>query len=123
MNSPAPWWFTMSSEEVAATILPLFSAPEFSPCRDEDRVLEDVVAWCRTGQFAESKFFRIGVGMRRFTDPDVRAINEAIQVLEQARLIVRYISAGDTTTCYLGLTRRGMHALQSNTVRQLLGCG
>jgi hypothetical protein len=123
MTSDAPWWFTMPPEEVAAAILPLFSSPQFSPSRNESLVMDKVVAWCKTGQFADAKRFRSLPGMKRFTDPDFRAIAEAIQVLEQCRLIMRYISDGDTTTCYLGLTRRGMHALATNTVRRQVGLG
>jgi hypothetical protein len=105
--------------EVAAAILPLFAHPPFSPCRNGDLVLDDIVAWCKTGRFAEWKFVRLGANP--FTDPDYRAINEAIQVLEQTRLIVHYISRGGDTTCDVGLTRLGWDALQTNTVRQHLG--
>jgi hypothetical protein len=121
MNNPQPWWHTWPVAEVAATILPLFSHPEFSRCRDSDWVLDDIVAWCKTGRSPESKFFRVLPGKKRFTDPDFRAINEAIQVLEHARLIVQHVSGGDVTSCYIGLTRLGWHALQTNTVRQHLG--
>ena len=121
MNNPQPWWLTWPVVEVAATIFPLFSHLEFSPCRDEDLVLYDIVAWCRTGRLPESKLFRALPGKKRFTDPDFRAINEAIQVLEHARLIVQYVSGGDVTSCYLGLTRQGTHVLATNTVRQHLG--
>src|ERR1700747_426312 len=119
MTSNAPWWFPWPPEEVAATIPPLFCYPQNSPCRNEGLVLDDIVAWCKTGGFADSKLFHGLPGMKHFTDPDFRAIAEAIQMLEQGRLIMRYIS-GDTTTCYLGLTRRGSQALATNSVRQHL---
>jgi hypothetical protein len=54
-----------------------------------------------------------------FGDPDLRAITEATQVLEQARLLMRTFKDDS----YIGLTRLGMHALQTNTVRQHLGLG
>jgi hypothetical protein len=48
-----------------------------------------------------------------------------MQVLEQNRLIVHYISGGSgpsyMATCEIGLNRLGTHALQTNTVRQHLG--
>jgi hypothetical protein len=55
----------------------------------------------------------------QFEDPDVRAVAEAIQVLEHSRLLMR--SPGDRA--HVGLTRLGMHALATNTVRQHLGLG
>jgi hypothetical protein len=54
----------------------------------------------------------------RFKDPDMRAFAEAIQVLEQAQLLLRGDEERDSL---LGLTRLGMHALATNTVRQHLG--
>jgi hypothetical protein len=83
MTNPPPWWLVLPVAEVAATILPLFAHPPLFPFRDDDFVLDDIVAWCKTGRYAEQKLFRVAPGPKRFTDPDYRAINEAIQVLEQ----------------------------------------
>ncbi len=117
MTSDQPWWLTWPVAEVAAAILPLFSHPQLSPGKSELYVRDDIVAWCKTGQFTERQ-----VGFHRwadpYADPDYRAINEAIQVLEQTRLIVR---SSRTSGFYVGLTRLGMHALQTSTVRQHLG--
>jgi hypothetical protein len=121
MTSAQPWWFTMPPEEVAATILPLFSYPQFSPCADEELAIDNIVSWCKTGSFAQPKLFRVTGRKKTFEDPDTRAIAEAIQVLEHARLLIREVSGSDYTECYLGLTRLGMHALATNTVRQHLG--
>jgi hypothetical protein len=119
MNNPQPWWLTWPVAEVAATILPLFSYPQLSPRTDEDLAIYNIVAWYKTGQWAEPKFSR---DIRDpFNDPDSRAIAEAIQVLEHTRLLMRRVSGTDQTICYVGLTRLGMHALQTNTVRQHLG--
>jgi hypothetical protein len=124
MTSNQPWWLTWPVEEVAAAILPVFGHQVRScPYQDEDVVLRDIVAWCKTGRFAEQKPFSDLPGLKRFTDADYRALNEAIQVLEQTRLIVRSISGRDITRCYLGLTRLGILALQTDTVRQHLGLG
>jgi len=49
-----------------------------------------------------------------FKNPDYRAVAEAILVLEHANSLMHW---GD----FVGLTRLGMHALQTNTVRQRLG--
>jgi hypothetical protein len=118
-TSNQPWWLTWPVEEVAAAILPLFSHPQFSPSKGETPVLDDIVAWCKTGRFTEWKLVRQWADP--FADADCRAINEAIQVLEQTRLIVRSFRGSEGATSYLGLTRLGMHALQTNTVRQHLG--
>jgi hypothetical protein len=119
MNSPQPWWLTWQVAEVAAAILPLFSHPPFSPYNNKDLVLDDIVAWCKTGRLAVPKLVRSVVDP--FTNPDYRAINEAIQLLEQTRLIVQYVSRSRDTTCDVGLTRLGQHTLQTNAVRQHLG--
>ena len=49
----------------------------------------------------------------------MRAVAEAIQVLERACLLMR--SHGEYS--YIGLTRLGQYALSTNTVRQHLGIG
>jgi hypothetical protein len=53
----------------------------------------------------------------QFTDPNLRAVAEAIQVLEHSALLMR--SPGDRA--HVGLTRLGMHALSTSSVRQHLG--
>lgn len=121
MTGSSPWWISISSEELAATILPLFSYPQMSPHVHEGFAIYNVAGWCRTGKWAEPTFtYRQG---NPYTDPDLRPVAEAIQVLEQSRLLMRFV-AGDSTTVtvpVLGLTRRGMHALKSDTVWRYLG--
>jgi hypothetical protein len=119
MTSDQPWWLTWPVAEVAAAILPVFSHPQFSPSKSELYVRDDIVAWCKTGRFTERKF-GIHLWADPYADPDYRAINEAIQVLEQTRLMVRSHKSSEGASS-LGLTRLGMHALQTNTVRQHLG--
>jgi hypothetical protein len=56
----------------------------------------------------------------------MRAVAEAMQVLEHAGLLLRssrIIRSGGSTFggSWVGLTRLGGHALQTNTVRQHLG--
>jgi hypothetical protein len=117
MNNPQPWWLAWPPAEVAATILPLFSHPPFFPHVGKRQAIRDIVAWCRTGS-AHGQGQPANV--RPFEDPDSRAIHEAIHVLERAgSLITDFESAG--LSVEIGLTRLGMHALQTNTVRQHLG--
>lgn len=118
MNNPQPWWLTWPPEEVAAAILPLFS---YSPYVYENTMTEGILGWCRTGQYHHrvSSFFISGNESRRFQDPDFRAIAEAIQVLEHARLLMQI--PGREYAVEIGLTRLGMHVLQTNTVREHLG--
>jgi hypothetical protein len=119
MNNPQPWWITWPPEEVAVTILPLFAYPQLSPHGYEGLIIYNIVLWCKTGRWAEPKLI-FGEG-NPFTDPDSRAIAEAMQVLEQARLLMRYVSGDGHYVSKIGLTRRGLEALQTNTVRQHLG--
>jgi hypothetical protein len=116
MTSDQPWWLTMPPAEVAATILPLFS---HSPYVFEDKAIDGIVGWCRTGQYREPRFSTTG-RFQKFEHPDVRAIAEAMRVLEHAGLLMR-ASGGDLDV--VGLTRLGHHALATNTVRQHLGPG
>jgi hypothetical protein len=113
MNNPQPWWHTSPPEEVAAAILPLFSQSAYQEDR-EARV--SIVNWFKTGSYKS----RIGI-FDPLKDPDHRAVTEAIQVLEHARLLVRIFPRSETV--HVGLTRLGIHALQTNTVRQHLGLG
>ena len=110
MNEPQPWWLTWPVAEVAATILPWFAAnpPDF-----EGFVINHIVDWM---QGAQSK----SIGYRsaeQFTDPDVGAVAEAIQILEHSRLLMR--SPGERG--HIGLTRLGRHVLATNAARQHLG--
>jgi hypothetical protein len=118
MNNPQPWWLTMPPAELAATILPLFP----SSCRHEGGVKNGIVNWCKTGQYREPR-----LSMKRsWEDPDLFAISEAIQVLEHAGLLIRFLESNANSRLSwfnIGLTRLGMYALQTNTVRQHLGLG
>ena len=116
MNNPQPWWLTWPVAEVAAAILPLFQSPYLS----EAVATKSIIAWCKTGRYGAS-----GSASARdqFHDPDARAIAEAIQVLEHAALLRRTIENQSTINPHVGLTRLGMQALQTNTVRQHLGLG
>jgi hypothetical protein len=110
MTSNQPWWQTWPVAEVAAAILPWFAS---NPSEFEGFVTAHIVHWMRG---VPSK----GIGYTPsvpFEDPDLRAVAEAIQVLEHARLVMR--SPGERG--HVGLTRLGMHALQTDSVRQHLG--
>jgi hypothetical protein len=74
-----------------------------------------VAGWLKTGSDREVRS-HTEHDSAAFKDPDVRAVAEAIQVLEHASLLMR---AAEN----VGLTRLGMHALQTNTARQHLGLG
>jgi hypothetical protein len=129
MTSDQPWWLTMPPAELAATILPLFSK---APYMREQTTIHGIIAWCKTGSYKEPAL-RGFVSLGWFTDPDVCAVAEAIQVLEHAGLLRRAVikdvarslmsSGGTVTVVDIGLTRLGRHALQANTVRQHLGLG
>jgi hypothetical protein len=112
MNNPAPWWLAWPVEEVAAAILPWFASnpPEF-----EGFTTRHIIQWMR-GEPSRGVTHSPGV---QFTDPDVRAVAEAIQVLEHSRLLMR--SPGERG--HVGLTRLGMHVLATNSVRAHLGLG
>ena len=112
MNNPQPWWLTWPVAEVAATILPLF---EPLPAKSERSVMNGIVSWCKTGQYRPGG--SLTPVTEPFRDPDLRAISEATQVLERTRLLMRTFNEYS----FIGLTRLGMHALQTNTVRQHLG--
>jgi hypothetical protein len=115
MTGNQPWWLTMPPAEVAATILPLFSYSSCPPVSEWGAVTA-IASWCRTGSYSEPVGSPVGADawMALFRNPDSGAIAEAIQVLEHANLLMHW---GD----YVGLTRLGWHALQTNTVRQHLG--
>jgi hypothetical protein len=116
MNNPQPWWLTWPPAEVAAAILPLFSS---STHVEEGSALKAVASWLTTGSYRKPWAIP-GTGATWFENPDTRVAAEAIQVLDHAGLLMR-INPTSTSGSYIGLTRLGMHALQTNTVRQHLG--
>ena len=78
--------------------------------------MKGIGGWFRTGSYKLPGTWREDT---QFADPDIGAVAEAIQALEHAGLLMR--ATGDHG--YVGLTRLGKHALQTNTVRQHLGLG
>jgi len=110
MTSNQPCWLTMPPAELAAVILPLFPSPR----QAERWVTASIVNWFKTGEYCVHRF-------PRPDDPDCVVIEEAIQVLEHALLVIRHLAAGDSASFQIGLTRLGVHAVQTNTVRQHLG--
>jgi hypothetical protein len=117
MTNPQPWWLTWPPAEVAAAILPLFSSATHLR---EGPALKAIASWFTTGSYREPFVSATQPGAPYFENPDIRAAAEAIQVLEHAGLIMRITPASESGP-YIGLTRRGYHALQTNTVRQYLG--
>jgi hypothetical protein len=117
MTSNQPWWLTMPPAELAAAILPFFSS---RPHMRERDAMTDIVSWWKTGSVSRSVFRDVALPLDMFTKPDHRAVAEAIQALEHAGLLMRDVG-DDMAAFYVGLTRQGMHALQTNTVRQHLG--
>jgi hypothetical protein len=70
-------------------------------------------------RFGSRSVFRdVALPLDQFSNADYRAVAEAIQ----AGLLMRDVG-GDMAEFYGGLTRLGMHALRTNTVRQHLGLG
>ena len=124
MTSDQPWWLTMPPAELAARILPLFSASNLGtgkrpiPYIEEGEAVPAIAKWCRTGEY-DKLIFAKSSAEKQFTNPDYRAVTEAIRVLEQAGLVM---TTGAERRA-VGLTRLGEHALQTNTVRQHLGLG
>jgi hypothetical protein len=115
MNEPQPWWLNMPPAEVAAAILPHFSS---SSSWNEYEAIADIVSWWKKGKYRAYVF----AGKSQFDDPDSRCVAEAIQVLEHAGLLMRTVAGiNKTVRMQVGLTRLGMDALQTNTVRQHLG--
>ena len=115
MTSNEPWWLTMPLEELAATILPLFP----SSFTAEGTVMRGIMSW--TGQYREP-----GPLPPSLQWANRIALSEAIQVLEHARLVIRflYCSANSRQVWFnIGLTRLGFHVLQTTTVRRHLGLG
>jgi hypothetical protein len=117
MTSNQPWWLAWPVAEVAAAVLPLLQ----SPYQTEPVAIDSILAWCKTGSFGKTKLIRRVNPGKQFEDPDARAIAEAIQLLEHAALVMRTADGSDSAETIVGLTRLGMHALATNTVRQHLG--
>jgi len=117
VTSNQPWWLAMSPAEVAATILPLFS---HSSNVEEMRAIAAIVSWSKTGSYTLPNMWG-GKHDReaQFDDPHHRSIAEGVQVLEHAGLLMRSFSSDHGS--FVGLTRLGIQALQTNTVRQHLG--
>jgi hypothetical protein len=110
----------MPPEEVAATIMPLFS---YTSHTEEHAAMSRIVSWFRTGGLTGERFpvsWRSGF-CPEFEDPDYRAAAEAMQVLESTRLLARAVVVSDYSGFHVGLTRLGWHVLQTGTVRQHLG--
>jgi len=117
MNNPQAWWLTWPVAEVAVAILPLFSHSQRQQASSLPRAIVD---WCKTGRYREADIILENDLGRTLENPDELAVAEAIQLLQQARLLIQ-IWGRDRS--YVGLTRLGRHALQTNTVRQHLGLG
>jgi hypothetical protein len=121
MNNPQPWWLTWPPAEVAAAIVPLFASAAHA---SEDDAMNGVVSWFKTGNpiggVAKSPSW-FGTSCPYFENPDYRAVAEAMQVLEREGLLMRALCVRDYSFFYVGLTRLGRQALQTNTVRQHLG--
>src|ERR1700759_2813784 len=111
--SDQQWWRTVPPAELAARILPLFTAFSHEAGL---AVIQGVVTWCETGTYKTPRV--ASANLRRFfEDPDRRAVSEAIQVLEHAGLITRIVD----NASYVGLTRLGQQALETNAVGRHLG--
>jgi len=85
--------------------------------------MRNIISWCRTGSYSKPQWFYVLNGKKQFEDPDTRAVAEAIHALEHAGLLMRAVEGGSSTVVFVGLTRLGWHAHQTNTVRQHLGLG
>jgi hypothetical protein len=110
------WWLAQPVAEVAAAILPCFTAEG----KGEPFAVKDILGWLRTGVLKESGIAGGGRQLKAmFTDPDHRVVAEAIQALEHAALIMRIMDTSGGAN--VGLTRLGMHALQTGTARRYLG--
>jgi hypothetical protein len=105
----------MPPVELAAAILPWFSSR--APTT-EAQTVTGIVQWLTTGSDRGSLFVS-WTNKGAFENPDLRAVAEAIQVLERACLLMRSETHADYSL--IGLTRLGWHALQTSTVRQNLG--
>jgi hypothetical protein len=113
MDNPRLSWLTWPPAEVAAVLLPWFSS---EPYHVEIWARLKIADWLTTGSH-DGKTRDRARETEVFTQPEIAAVAEAIQLLEHAGLLIRAISENTT----VGLTRLGRHALQTKTVRQRLG--
>jgi hypothetical protein len=113
--NPNQAWIDLPPAELAALILPWFGSRQPS---EQWTIQREVVAWL-TGSKPRIAF-AVQTALEPFANPHVRAVAEAIQALEHRGLLMRSIVVDDN---YVGITRLGMHALQTNTVREHLGLG
>jgi hypothetical protein len=113
MTGNQPWWLARPVAEVTAAILPWFAS---NPPEYEGFATRHIVQWM---QGLPSGGGVMHQPSAQFEDPDLRAVAEAIQVLEHSRVLMR--SPGDRG--HVGLTRLGMHTLATNSVRQHPGLG
>ena len=109
-------WIEKPVAELAAVILPWFGS---SRSVNEQSAMMKIAGWLTTGSDREAYAERSAQMV--FDNPDLRAVAEAMQVLERACLLMRYAGNADFTC--VGLIRLGMHALETNTVHQHLGLG
>jgi len=109
-------WIEMPVAELAAVILPWFGSGR--PVNEQSAMMK-IAGWLTTGSDRELAVGRSAQMV--FDNPDLRAVAEAMQVLQRACLLMRH--AGNADFTHVGLTRLGMQALQTNTVRQHLGLG
>jgi hypothetical protein len=116
MNNPQPWWLTWPVAEVAAAILPLIAS---HAAQHEPRVIHSIVSWFQTGSYTLLGAYSSGTPPHQFASPDFCAAAEAMQLLEHSGLLMR--GQAHSESVFVGLTRRGWHAVQTNTVRQHLG--
>ena len=121
-SSDQPWWISAPVAELAAAILPLFGSSSFD---SERGAMTDVVSWLRTGARAPRGMFSAGISSRGdvFQNPDLRAVAEAMQLLERSGLLLRVLVPSSHSSFDVGLTRLGWQAVHTGTVRQHLGLG
>jgi hypothetical protein len=74
----------MPPAEAAAAILPWFSSHK---ALIDERVMTSIAGWLKTGSDREARS-HTEHDSAAFKDPDVRAVAEAIQVLEHASLLI-----------------------------------
>jgi hypothetical protein len=112
MNNRESWW-TLPPAELAAVILPWFGS---RTSEIEQPAMKNIVGWLKTG--SDPGITGIEGAEKIFNSADLRAVAEAMQVLERACLLMRHAGSKWTN---VGLTRLGQQALETNTVRQHLG--
>src|SRR5690348_8230919 len=120
-SSEQPWWLSAPVAELAAVILPMFGQSSFD---SERAAMTDVVSWLRTGARTPRGIFAAASSRGDvFQNPDLRAVAEAMQLLERSGLLLRVLVPSSHSSFDVGLTRLGWQAVQTGTVRQHLGLG